>query len=41
MDRECIDGLMAENLKAVGKTIICMVKASIVGLMAGSMMVNT
>jgi hypothetical protein len=40
-DTECTDGLMAVNLKAIGKTIICMAKASIVGLMAGSMKVNT
>ena len=39
--KDSILGLTVVLTKAHGKTIICMVKASIVGLMAGSMMVNT
>lgn len=41
MDMECTHGLMEENLKAVGKIIICTEEVYIVGLMDVYLKVNT
>ena len=41
MDKECIDGLMAESIAGIGSAIKCMAKVYSPGLMAVNMMANT